>query len=156
MNPPDDLIKKCANEEHIKLYERSCFKDVKLIGEGGYGRVYRAIHRNNEVIVALKSFKNNVAIKEVVKELKLHSRVDMHHNITRLYGVTENKDEKNLGSVHYMLVLEYADNDCWKHDPDGRPDIQQVLSRLQNLRNRIARDRTSTKKLLTASTLEND
>ncbi|CAG8720516.1 14625_t:CDS:2, partial [Dentiscutata erythropus] len=86
INPPDDL-----NEEHFKLFERSCFKDVEPIGEGGSGKVYRAIHRNSEVIVALKSFKNDVAIKEAVKELKLHSRVDMHPNIIRLYGVTKNK-----------------------------------------------------------------
>ncbi|CAG8617094.1 17753_t:CDS:2 [Dentiscutata erythropus] len=92
INPPDDLI-----EEHIKLYERSCFKDYELIGEGGSGKVYRAIRRNSEVIVALKSFKNDVAIKEAVKELKLHSRVDIHPNIIRLYGVTKNKDSSTNG-----------------------------------------------------------
>ncbi|CAG8764452.1 5007_t:CDS:2 [Gigaspora margarita] len=110
MNRSDDLIKKCLNEEHIEFYEFSCFKDVKWIGEGGYGKVYCATLKSNEITVAIKSFKNNVGIREVVKELKLHSRVDMHSNIIRLHGVTKNEDQTNPNSIHYMLVLEYADS----------------------------------------------
>ncbi|CAG8657313.1 6014_t:CDS:2, partial [Dentiscutata heterogama] len=110
MNPSEDLIKNSFNEEHIEFYEYSCFKDVKLIGEGGYGKVYSATLKNNDITVAIKSFKNNVAIREVVKELKLHSRVDMHSNIIRLHGVTKNEDKTSPNSIHYMLVLEYADS----------------------------------------------
>ncbi|CAG8459379.1 4704_t:CDS:10 [Dentiscutata heterogama] len=110
MDPYEDLIKKSLNEQHIEFYEYSCFKDVKLIGEGGYGKVYSAILKSNEITVAIKSFKNNVAIREVVKELKLHRRVDMHSNIIRLHGATKNEDKTNPNSIHYMLVLEYADS----------------------------------------------
>ncbi|CAG8466654.1 16311_t:CDS:2, partial [Dentiscutata erythropus] len=92
MNPSDDLVQKCLIEGHIKLYEYTRFKDVELIGEGGYGKVYRATFKDNEVTVALKSFKsNNMTIKEIVSELKLHCKVDMHSNIIRLYGATKNE-----------------------------------------------------------------
>ncbi|RIB24888.1 kinase-like domain-containing protein, partial [Gigaspora rosea] len=76
----------------------------RLIGEGGFGKVYRANFRNNEISVAIKSFKSNVPIKEIVKE------ADIHSNIIRLLGVTKNNDNTDSSSAHYMLVLEYADS----------------------------------------------
>ncbi|CAG8749110.1 24622_t:CDS:2, partial [Dentiscutata erythropus] len=150
MNPSEDEIKKSLNEEHIEFYEYSCFKDVKLIGEGGYGKVYSAILKSNEITVAIKSFKNNVAIKEVVKELKLHSRVDMHSNIIRLHGATKNEDDIEQHQLA-SLILDIKDGvrespiegtpsayvkiytDCWQYDPDIRPDIQQVFLNLRGL-----------------------
>ncbi|CAG8586899.1 21914_t:CDS:2, partial [Cetraspora pellucida] len=214
MNPSDD-IQKLLDEERIKFYNYSNFKDVKLVGCGGFGNVYRAVLENNELIVALKSFKsNNMTIKEIVNELKLHCKVDIHSNIIRLYGVTKNEDNIILDSMRYMFVLEYADGgtlrsyfqnhfkrlnwndkldfalqiskavkflhaenivhrdlddveqhqlvllisdikngvrekdiqgtspayikiykDCWQYDPDLRPDIQQVVSSLENIKN---------------------
>ncbi|KAF0552255.1 kinase-like domain-containing protein [Gigaspora margarita] len=85
--------------------------DIELIGEGGYGKVYRATFKDNEITVALKSFKgNHVSIKEIVNELKLHCRVDMHSNIIRLHGATKNEDKQDLSFTHYMFVLEYVDS----------------------------------------------
>ncbi|CAG8697945.1 20806_t:CDS:2 [Racocetra persica] len=111
MNSSDDLIQKCLIDWRIKFYEYTRFKDIELIGEGGHGKVYRATHKNNEITVALKSFKsNNVTIKEIVNELKLHCKVDMHSNIIRLHGATKNEDQPNLSSLNYMFVLEYADS----------------------------------------------
>ncbi|RIB06901.1 kinase-like domain-containing protein [Gigaspora rosea] len=110
MNQSEDLIQKCLNEERIQFYEYYRFEDFKLIGEGGFGKVYRATFRNNEISVAIKSFKSNVPIKEIVKELKLYRKVDIHSNIIRLLGVTKNKDNTDSSSTHYMLVLEYADS----------------------------------------------
>ncbi|RIB28974.1 kinase-like domain-containing protein, partial [Gigaspora rosea] len=111
MNPSEDLIQKCLVEGQVKFYEYTRFKDIELIGEGGYGKVYRAIFKDNEITVALKSFKgNHVSIKEIVNELKLHCRVDMHSNIIRLHGATKNEDKQNLSFTHYMFVLEYADS----------------------------------------------
>ena len=69
MNQSEDLIQKCLDEERIKFYEYYRFEDFKLIGEGGFGKVYRATFKNNEISVAIKSFKSNVPIKEIVKEV---------------------------------------------------------------------------------------
>lgn len=106
----EERINECLNEESIKFFVYSDFEDVRCIGEGGYGKVHRATLKSNEGVVALKSFKNNVAIEEVVKELKLHNRVGTHSNIIRLLGATKNEDETNPDSIHYMLVLDYADS----------------------------------------------
>ncbi|KAF0552253.1 calmodulin-dependent protein kinase [Gigaspora margarita] len=111
MNPSEDLIQKCLVEGQIKFYEYTRFKDIELIGEGGYGKVYRATFKDNEITVALKSFKgNHVTIKEIVNELKLHCRANMDSNIIHIHGVTKNEDKQNLSFTHYMFVLEYADS----------------------------------------------
>ncbi|CAG8566455.1 1096_t:CDS:2, partial [Scutellospora calospora] len=112
----NDLIKKCLEEVHIKFYEFSHFKNVKFIVEGGYGNVYRATLKNNEITVALKSFKNNVDIKE----LKLHCRVDVHSNITRLLGATKN--EKDDMEQHQLASLLLDIKDGVRESPiEGTP-----------------------------------
>ncbi|RIB19656.1 kinase-like domain-containing protein [Gigaspora rosea] len=99
-------INGCLNEERIKFYEYSDFEDVRFIGEGGYGKVHRATLKSNKGIVALKSFKNNVAIEEVVKELKLHNRVGTHSNIIRLLGATKN--EENFRYLSWDNKINFA------------------------------------------------
>ncbi|KAF0552259.1 calmodulin-dependent protein kinase [Gigaspora margarita] len=111
MNPSEDLIQKCIVEGQVKFYDYTRFKDLELIGEGGYGKVYRATFKDNEITVALKSFKgNHITIKEIVNELKLHCRANMDSNIIHIHGVTKNEDKQNLNFTHYMFVLEYADS----------------------------------------------
>ncbi|CAG8583847.1 8481_t:CDS:2 [Funneliformis caledonium] len=93
----------------IKLYEFSDLQNEKHIGRGSYGDVYRVIWKKR--IFALKSFKNQEFIKEIVEELKLHWKVNNHENIIRLCGVTY----------------------CWKYEPFERPIIQKVVSSLEEL-----------------------
>ncbi|CAG8703625.1 9116_t:CDS:2, partial [Racocetra persica] len=128
----DELFQECLNEERIEFYEYSNFKDVKLIKEGGYGIVYSATLKSKEITIALKSFKSNVAIEEVVKELKLHRLTVAIMNGTR---------ESNIEGTPSEYNKIYTD--CWQQDPDSRPDIQQVFLNLRDLNcrrtiNRIA------------------
>ena len=64
-------IEESISKKHIKHYEYQHFSNIKEIGSGGFGRVYRANWRNTEQYFALKSFFNldNVAIKELAHEV---------------------------------------------------------------------------------------
>ena len=65
-------IEEAISKKHIKGYEYKHFRNVQKIGNGGFGKVYRANLRSSEQYLALKSFanfNNSVALKEIVREL---------------------------------------------------------------------------------------
>lgn len=62
----EDGISKC----YINYYEYKVFQNIKRIGCGGFSNVYRANWENSNTVVALKSFKNDSCIKEIVNEVR--------------------------------------------------------------------------------------
>ncbi|GBC10879.1 hypothetical protein RclHR1_09990004 [Rhizophagus clarus] len=106
----NNKLEKLITEGCIEYYEYSDFKNIQPIGKGSFGSVSRATWKNTIRFFALKSFNNDKQThKEIIKELTLHKKVDIHENILRFYGIT------SLVNVHqmkeYFLVLEYADSD---------------------------------------------
>ena len=56
-------------EEYLKYYEYENFSNIKEIGSGGFGKVFRANWKNSEQYLDLKSFKNLDNVKEIVREV---------------------------------------------------------------------------------------
>ena len=58
-------------EEYLKYYEYKNFSNIKEIGSGSFGKVFRANRKNSEKYFALKSFFNldNATVKEIVREV---------------------------------------------------------------------------------------
>ncbi|RIA82401.1 kinase-like domain-containing protein [Glomus cerebriforme] len=102
-------IEEAISKKHIKNYDYKYFYNVKEIGAGGFGKVYRANWKNTYNYLALKSLfnLNNSTIKEIVNELKLQREVDFNENIIRFFGIAT---DQNDNSKKYWLVMEYADN----------------------------------------------
>ncbi|CAJ0833609.1 8167_t:CDS:2, partial [Entrophospora sp. SA101] len=99
-----EWLNEAIQNEHINFHEYSRFKNLQKIGDGGSGKVYKAIFNNSTC--ALKSYKHDIInMKEVINELKLLRKVDYHQNIIHFYGVTKNESKDK-----YLLVLEYADS----------------------------------------------
>ncbi|KAM0946880.1 putative protein kinase RLK-Pelle-RLCK-V family [Dioscorea sansibarensis] len=90
--------------------------EENIIGEGGYGIVYRGILPDN-TMVAVKNLLNNKgqAEKEFRVEVETIGRV-RHKNLVRLLGYC-------VEGAYRMLVYEYVDNgnlDQWLHGDMGR------------------------------------
>ena len=65
-----DWLEESIVKEHIKLFEYSDFKNIRLIGSGSYGNVVRVNWKNTDRFFALKSFiDNKQTLKELVKEV---------------------------------------------------------------------------------------
>lgn len=65
-----DWLERSISEENIAYYEYLEFKNLKLIGSGSFGSVYRANWRNIDNFYALKTFNNDkTTLKEVVNEV---------------------------------------------------------------------------------------
>ncbi|EXX67475.1 uncharacterized protein OCT59_020687 [Rhizophagus irregularis] len=103
-------LDEAINKEHIKYYKYDQFNNVKIIGSGGFGKVFRANWKNTGNILALKEFKYNTAVKEIINEIYLQRKVDFHENIVRFLGITyENDNYSLLKNKKFMIVMEYAD-----------------------------------------------
>ncbi|KAH7664430.1 Non-specific serine/threonine protein kinase protein [Dioscorea alata] len=90
--------------------------EENIIGEGGYGIVYRGILQDNTMI-AVKNLLNNKgqAEREFKVEVETIGRV-RHKNLVRLLGYC-------VEGAYRMLVYEYVDNgnlDQWLHGDLGR------------------------------------
>ncbi|CAA7038386.1 unnamed protein product [Microthlaspi erraticum] len=87
------------------------FADENVIGQGGYGIVYRGVLEDKSM-VAIKNLLNNrgQAEKEFKVEVEAIGRV-RHKNLVRLLGYC-------VEGAHRMLVYEYVDNgnlEQWLH-----------------------------------------
>ncbi|CAG8667895.1 18944_t:CDS:2 [Gigaspora margarita] len=97
--------------KNINFYDYTRFRIVELIKNEEFTKVYRAVFKN-KITVILKSFENNeLTINEVINELKLYHGVDIH---PRFNGVTRQED-------------------CLQNEPNGRPEIQFIVSDLKSL-----------------------
>ncbi|PKY12334.1 hypothetical protein RhiirB3_423989 [Rhizophagus irregularis] len=84
-------------------YDYSDFSNIEEIGEGKFGKVYRAERRNSEQYFALKSLKfDNDNLEEIIREINLQRTVDVHNKVIRFHGITKTKSEN-------LLVMDYAD-----------------------------------------------
>ncbi|RIB29523.1 kinase-like domain-containing protein [Gigaspora rosea] len=94
----------------IKSYDYTEFSaSNQIIGDGGFGVVYKSEWENRGLTIALKKLKNiplngEEIIKGFVKELKYLQRVYKHQNVIEFYGVTRDIS----GGLH--MVLQFANN----------------------------------------------
>ncbi|UZO11059.1 uncharacterized protein OCT59_002633 [Rhizophagus irregularis] len=97
-------VKYQSCDPHL-YYNYSDFSNIKEIGEGKFGKVYRAERRNSEQYFVLKSlnFDKDIFEEIVREEINLQRAVDVHDKIIRFLGITNSNSEK-------LLVMEYADN----------------------------------------------
>ncbi|CAG8471481.1 11991_t:CDS:2 [Ambispora gerdemannii] len=102
----DDAI----SDGKIRRIPHETISKGKLIGEGGFGKVYLAeCNSMTEKIVLKKIRKCHIKEKEkdilfaFIKELKIHSNLEQHESIIPLYGITENRNS-------YFLVMQFANN----------------------------------------------
>ncbi|UZO14889.1 uncharacterized protein OCT59_006332 [Rhizophagus irregularis] len=113
MSKISNNLETLISEGCIEYYEYSDFKNIQLIGKGASGSVTRATWKDTTTrFFALKSFNNDKQThKEIVKELTLHRKVDIHENILRFYGISSVEPDEMNQMKKYYLVLEYADSD---------------------------------------------
>ncbi|CAG8805126.1 6394_t:CDS:2, partial [Dentiscutata erythropus] len=101
---PLQQLQKYIIEKNINSYDYTRFRNIELIKSERITRVYSAIFKDKTTVI-LKSFENNnLTINEVINELKLYHRIDIHPNIIRFNGVTRKEGDSSI--IPYMLIFE--------------------------------------------------
>lgn len=100
MNPEPEL---CSTQSN-NFEEVNGFILGKKLGEGRFGSVFQATHKNTGFIVALKKIsksliKSNNMVDQFTLELRIQSYIH-HQNVLGLYGFFD--DQKYI-----YLILEY-------------------------------------------------
>jgi serine/threonine protein kinase len=65
-----DWLKTQVEANSIKSFDYAEFSEIKQVGEGGFGKVYKAYLKNRRMIVAFKTLKID-SIREFVREVNL-------------------------------------------------------------------------------------
>ncbi|XP_062184861.1 probable LRR receptor-like serine/threonine-protein kinase At1g06840 [Phragmites australis] len=79
------------------------FSDSTLIGQGGYGKVYRGVLADGTVVAIKRAQQESLqGSKEFFTEIELMSRLH-HRNLVSLFGYCDEEDEQ-------MLVYEFMPN----------------------------------------------
>ncbi|CAG8668555.1 7001_t:CDS:2 [Funneliformis caledonium] len=141
-------LQEAIDNEHIKYQRYSTFENKERIGQGSMGEVYKATSTEFQKTVALKKFKisSKFTINEIINEIKLHRKVDLHDNILRFHGVTTLDPSdyglavKIIGGTRETNIrgtpLKYVDiyTACWNKDINCRPTISQVVKDLNDIK----------------------
>ncbi|GJN28968.1 hypothetical protein PR202_gb17149 [Eleusine coracana subsp. coracana] len=96
-------------------YATGGFKERRLLGEGGFGKVYKGVLRTSklEVVVKRVSHQSKQGMKEFLAEIAIIGRI-RHRNLVQLLGYCRRKDE-------LLFVYAYMPNgslDKYLYDSD--------------------------------------
>ncbi|CAG8539964.1 5860_t:CDS:2 [Scutellospora calospora] len=115
------------------------FINVESASIGETESFYRATFKEYDIPTILKSITipQQSSLNEFIRELNRHQNTNYHNNILRIFGLTMpvaiiygKRETEIIGTPRkYSIVYE----DCWNHDATKRPDIQQVVLRLNEL-----------------------
>ncbi|KAF0521653.1 kinase-like protein [Gigaspora margarita] len=110
-NVQEEWLEKAIFERHINSINYNKFTDPIVIGEGGFGKVFKYEWKDCELTVALKCLKVDTSIdekiiKDFIDELKLLRSVCYHPNIITFYGVT--KEYANEGTLREYLKTNFT------------------------------------------------
>lgn len=77
---------------------------LKFLGDGKFARVYKAFHKKENVIVALKiiKFRDQDDSQLILDEVRIHEKIQ-HDNIVKLYGYFPFLNNK------FTIVMEYIE-----------------------------------------------
>uniref|UniRef100_A0A2K6U1L8 Serine/threonine-protein kinase 4 n=1 Tax=Saimiri boliviensis boliviensis TaxID=39432 RepID=A0A2K6U1L8_SAIBB len=98
-NPPCLQLKK-LDEDSLTKQPEEVFDVLEKLGEGSYGSVYKAIHKETGQIVAIKQVPVESDLQEIIKEISIMQQCDSHH-VVKYYG-------SYFKNTDLWIVMEYC------------------------------------------------
>lgn len=101
------------------------FSPANIIGDGGFGTVYKGILRDGTLVAVKRAKKNKHDRHREFKNEMLTLSMIEHRNLVRLYGYLDHADEQ-------IILIEYVGNGTLREHLDGtQGDGLEVAERLE-------------------------
>uniref|UniRef100_A0A2K5JFN1 non-specific serine/threonine protein kinase n=1 Tax=Colobus angolensis palliatus TaxID=336983 RepID=A0A2K5JFN1_COLAP len=97
-DPPTSLKK--LDEDSLTKQPEEVFDVLEKLGEGSYGSVYKAIHKETGQIVAIKQVPVESDLQEIIKEISIMQQCDSPH-VVKYYG-------SYFKNTDLWIVMEYC------------------------------------------------
>ncbi|RIB12263.1 kinase-like domain-containing protein [Gigaspora rosea] len=106
-------LQKAIEDDLINFFDYHKFDISEEIGRSTHGIVYKALWKDCQLTVALKSLTGNEDIisQEFIDELRHLQKVSFHPNIIQFYGVIKEPHAEQLISSYKMVLQFAADGD---------------------------------------------
>lgn len=98
-NHPRRQLKKLS-EENLNKQPEEVFDILEKLGEGSYGSVFKAIHKDTSEIVAIKQIPVESDLQEIIKEISIMQQCDSPH-VVKYYG-------SYFKNTDLWIVMEYC------------------------------------------------
>uniref|UniRef100_A0A8C2YQC4 non-specific serine/threonine protein kinase n=1 Tax=Chinchilla lanigera TaxID=34839 RepID=A0A8C2YQC4_CHILA len=95
----DGQLKK-LDEDSLTKQPEEVFDVLEKLGEGSYGSVYKAIHKETGQIVAIKQVPVESDLQEIIKEISIMQQCDSPH-VVKYYG-------SYFKNTDLWIVMEYC------------------------------------------------
>jgi len=132
-------LSNCINCDNINSY-----KLLQKVGEGTYGVVFKAKHKKNNAIFAIKQLKPLKSFNSHLREILALRRLKQHENLVYLYDVIVGSAHRNSSNSSDIsttfLVLDFCLQDLGvildKHTPEKpaflMPHIKSITKQIFN------------------------
>uniref|UniRef100_A0A2K5LRM0 non-specific serine/threonine protein kinase n=1 Tax=Cercocebus atys TaxID=9531 RepID=A0A2K5LRM0_CERAT len=97
---PGWRVLKKLDEDSLTKQPEEVFDVLEKLGEGSYGSVYKAIHKETGQIVAIKQVPVESDLQEIIKEISIMQQCDSPH-VVKYYG-------SYFKNTDLWIVMEYC------------------------------------------------
>ncbi|XP_070534549.1 serine/threonine-protein kinase 3-like [Ptychodera flava] len=91
---------KKLSEESLTRQPEEVFDVLEKLGEGSYGSVYQAVHKETGQLLAIKQVPVDTDLQEIIKEISIMQQCDSHY-IVKYYG-------SYFKNTDLWIVMEYC------------------------------------------------
>lgn len=85
------------------------YKIIKQLGEGTFGKVFKAVNNDTNELVAIKRLKSTFSWQEALEmnEIKSLRKLNNHPNVIKILEMVRKNEEVNI-------IFEYCDKNLFK------------------------------------------
>ena len=100
---------KKLTEENLTRQPEEVFDILCKLGEGSYGSVFQAIHKDSQQILAIKQVPVDTDLQEIIKEISIMQQCDSPY-VVKYYGSYFKNTDLWVNNLQYSLFKHHLLN----------------------------------------------